>query len=128
MKRLAILLLLTAPALADPPPGVPIDPEMHEYYHSLKVPAGPFAGGLCCSVADCRNVVVRSDAKDGAYYAYIDSKTYPDDGSYGHGHAPNAWVKVPEQVIIHDRPNLTGEPIACWYMGEIRCFVPASMG
>jgi hypothetical protein len=127
MKRLAILLLLTTPVLADPPPGVPIDPEMHEYYHSLKVPAGPFAGGLCCDVADCRNVVVRSDTKDGAYYAYIDSKTYPDDGSYGHGHAPNAWVKVPEQVIIHDRPNLTGEPIACWYKGEIRCFVPASL-
>jgi hypothetical protein len=60
MKRIAILLLLTTPAAADPPPGVPIDPEMHEYYHSLKVPAGPFAGGLCCSIADCRNVVVRS--------------------------------------------------------------------
>ena len=125
MSKLAALALL-APltAYAAPPHGITPDPAMAEYYHSLKVPG---TTALCCTIADCRNVRarVRLDA-DGSYEAYIDSATFPDDDSPYHGHAPNAWVKVPEAVIIHDKPNLSGEPIACWYNGELRCFVPAS--
>jgi hypothetical protein len=96
---------------------------MHDFYESLHVPGSDIP---CCSISDCRNVRVTVNLGDGAYYAFIDDKTFPTDGQYGHGHAPNDWVKVPEESILHGHLNPSGEPIACWYGGRILCFLPAS--
>lgn len=100
------------------------------WYQSLTVPGdigAPLVGSSCCNGgsgrdADCKNVEVRE--RKGHWEAYIDSKTFPDT-TYSpiYGHAPNAWVVVPEGVIIH-RENPTGRPVACWFNSTIRCFVP----
>jgi hypothetical protein len=107
------------------------DPDA-EWFQSLKVPGdvgfgGSLAGSSCCNGghgvdADCKNVEVRE--RNGHWEAWIDSKTFPDT-TYSpiYGHAPNAWVTVPDDVIIHGRANPTGRPVACWYNQSIRCFV-----
>lgn len=79
---------------------------------------------MCCSIADCREVMYR--AVGDHWEAWVDSKTFPDDGTYGHGHAPNAWVAVPDNAILKRHDNPTGEAVLCWYAGQVRCFVPAS--
>lgn len=128
MKRIflaAAFASFSGLCIAAPPPGA--DMSLAPWYKSLVVPQGDpgIAGTMCCSVADCRNVDDRT--REGHYEAYIDSATFPDDPSNEyHGRAPNAWVAVPEERIIRGRDNPTGRAVACWYHGEIRCFVPGS--
>ena len=123
LGALAGIWLVCALANAAPPPGS--TEEFTEYYHSLTVPGGPLKGGLCCSLADCRNVKVRM-TPDGGFEAWVDSATFPDDPENSLvGHAPNAWMKVPTEVILRGRENPTGMPILCFYAGQIRCFVQA---
>lgn len=58
---------------------------------------------------------------------WIDSATFPDvDHESFLGNAPNAWVIVPDRVILRGRENPMGEAIVCWHDREIRCFVAAS--
>lgn len=124
--RVAMALTLTVlagTALADPPPGA--DMSLAPWFHSLRIPEAAEHGGLtCCSPADCRPVRYR--AAGDHYEAFIDTKTFPDDGQAGHGMAPNEWVAVPDEVILKRYDNPTGEGVACWYAGHMRCFVPAS--
>lgn len=105
------------------------------WYQSLKVPGVPgtgIAGTSCCNGGsarrpgvddvDCKNVEVR--IRDGHLEAFIDSATFPESRySSNMGHAPNAWVVVPEDRIIRGLGNPTGRPVACWYAKAIRCFV-----
>ncbi len=114
MKRLALPLIaavLALPCRAEPPPGA--DPALAPWYHSLEQPE---TGWLCCSVSDCRPVVTRFH--DDKLEAFIDRKVFRD--------GTDTWVEVPEQVIIHRRDNPVGEPVLCWFMQSVRCFVPAS--
>lgn len=126
MTRYLLLLLLSAPALAAPPPGSNPDSATAAWYHDLHVPDGaPMAGGLCCSIADCRNVQYRSAGDH--FEAWIDSATFPDEPHNPYvGQAPNAWVVVPNEVVIKRLDNPTGEAVGCWYGGRIRCFVGAA--
>lgn len=106
------------------------DPDA-EWYQSLRVPGVPnmngIAGTSCCNGgqardADCKNVEVRQ--RKGHWEAWIDSKTFPESKySPIYGHAPNDWVMVPDEVIIHGKNNPTGGFVACWYNSSIRCFV-----
>lgn len=123
-RSLLILIATTIPAFAEPPRGA--DMSLAPWFESLRVPeAVPTSGGLaCCSVADCRPV--RYKATGDHYEAFIDSKTFPDDGEPGHGMAPNEWVRVPDEVILKRYDNPTGEGVACWYAGHMRCFVLSS--
>jgi hypothetical protein len=111
------------------------DPDA-EWYQSLRVPGVPsmnnVAGTSCCNGghardADCQNVEVRQrKGPDGVLHweAWIDDKTFPESKySPIYGHAPNAWVMVPDEVIIHGKDNPTGGFVACWYNKSIRCFV-----
>lgn len=100
------------------------------WYRGLIVPGEPgtpLAGSSCCSgggdpAGDCRNVETR--IRNGHWEAYIDSKTFPDiEGKPLLGKAPNAWVRVPDDVIIRGSNNPTGRPVACYFAGTIRCFV-----
>lgn len=114
-----VLFALSTPALADPPAHP--DPVLAPWFQSLTQPG---TGWLCCSIADCRPVRYRETG--GRYEVFIDSATFPDDGTQWHGHAPNAWVAIPDKVVIRQRENPVGEGVACWYDAEVRCFVPAS--
>lgn len=93
-----------------------------EWYRGLAIPDGPMAGALCCTNTDCRPVAVR--VRDGHWEAFIDSATFPDRfNSPLEGNAPNDWVAVPEQAILHGKSNPIGEPVVCFYNRVIRCFV-----
>jgi hypothetical protein len=95
-------LLLGGAALAAPPEGADPNSPMSEWYRSLTVPG---SGAMCCSVADCRPVEARLD---GDHWAV----KMGDD-----------WWPVPPAVILK-RENLDGRPVACIYLGAIRCFIP----
>lgn len=118
---LAGALLLSVPVLAAPPPAGSPQAEMMapyaEWIHGL---TNPTTGQGCCSLSDCRVVDYRLTA-DG-YEAFIDHQTFPG--------APDAWLKVPEQVVVH-RQNPTGFAVACWAFWHRDsngwfCFTPAS--
>ncbi len=106
---LGSLLGAAAPAFAKPPPGA--DLSLAPWYQSL---AQPYTGYPCCSVADCRPVQYRTVGDH--FEAFIDRRSFGAD-------APEAWVRVPPWNVLHRRDNPTGEAVACWYNGEIRCFV-----
>lgn len=120
-----VVLLAMTSAQAAPPPGSDPSSPLAAWFHTLQVPQGnaSMSGMLCCDIADCRPV--RSEFRgDGHYWAFIDSATYPDDPlNPAVGHAPNAWLMVPDGVILPAKENPTGEPVACWYAQAIRCFV-----
>lgn len=110
--RWLVLLLLAAPAYAAPPAGS--DGSLAPWFQSLRSPATDI---LCCSEADCRQVENR--IRGDHFQVFVDRKSFGD-------RAPNAWVDVPSTAIIHGRDNPTGEAIACFYGGEVKCFVQAS--
>jgi hypothetical protein len=74
----------------------------------------PQTGYPCCSIADCRTVRYRA-VRD-HFEAFIDRNSFGPD-------APDAWVAVPPEHILHRMDNPTGEGVACWYNREVRCFV-----
>ena len=108
-----VLLVLLAWSIhvvrAAPPPGS--DGALAPWYRSL---AQPETGNGCCSIADCRTVQYRGAGNH--FEAFIDRKSFGET-------APNAWVAVPPEHVLRRRDNPTGEAVACWYNGEVRCFV-----
>lgn len=114
----AAILLATAAwialAHAKPPPGADPDSPMAAWYQSL---AQPETGYPCCSVADCRPVQYRTVGD--RYEAFIDRKSFGAS-------APDDWVRVPKAHVLRRHDNPTGEAVACWFIGEIRCFVEGS--
>jgi hypothetical protein len=74
----------------------------------------PETGYPCCSIADCRTV--QSRARGDHFEVFIDRKSFGAD-------APDAWVAVPPENILRRKDNPLGEPVACWYAHQVRCFV-----
>jgi len=101
-----LMALLAAGALQAAPPET-CDASMHGWFESLKQPG---SGVSCCSIADCRPVDYRMDSN--GYEALIEAK----------------WVRVPDEKILHGKPNPTGRGVLCRspISGTILCFVPAS--
>ena len=87
------------------------DPALAPWYQSLEQPG---TGYPCCSISDCRTVQYRTVADH--FEAFIDRRTFGED-------APDDWLPVPPEHVLHRRDNPTGEAVVCWYNGEIRCFV-----
>jgi hypothetical protein len=101
---------------ARPPADHPVDPEMHQWYESLRQPG---KGAGCCSIADCRPYESRLQ-KD-HYEIFIHDR----------------WFPVPNSVVLHVE-NRAGLAVAClgtqWnydlrpapaeYAPNILCFVP----
>lgn len=108
-KAFLLSALLATPALAAPPVGS--DPALAPWFRSLQQPG---SGLMCCTVADCRPVKTR--AKGANIEAFIDRVTFGEA-------APNTWVLVPPNVMIRGQDNPLGEPVLCFYGGEVRCFV-----
>ena len=104
---------LCASSGAAPPPDA--DPALAGWFESL---IRPGTNQSCCGVADCRRVRYRIAGDH--FQAYI-GQEFPRWTN-----APDAWVDVPEATVVHRRDNPTGEAVACWFEGEILCFVPAS--
>ena len=103
--------LLVTPASARPPEGA--SSEFAPYYHALKQ---PITGYGCCDFADCRPVAIRF--QESVLEAFIDKRSFGPS-------APDAWVAVPEEVIIKDPPQglpRPQEPILCYAFGAVRCF------
>lgn len=117
---IAILLVSTASAIAEPPPGSDPNSPLAQWYQSLRQPfSGTSHGMACCSEADCRPVDFRMVGDH--YEAFIDRKMFGPA-------APNAWLHVPNNNIVTKAGNPTGSGVACYYLGQILCFVPGPQG
>lgn len=105
----ALVLLYVVVVHAKPPAGA--DPALAPWFQSLQIPG---TGGSCCNDADCRTVQYRTVGNH--FEAFIDRKTFGES-------APDAWVGVPPEHVLHRRDNPTGEGVACWYNHTVLCFV-----
>jgi hypothetical protein len=107
MIRLSCLVMATLATIyvahAEPPPGADPNSPVAQWYRSLMVPGT--TNQSCCSVSDCRPVEARQTPN--GWEVEID----------------NAWRPVPAPVVLR-RTNEDGRPIACIFLGEIRCFLP----
>jgi hypothetical protein len=88
------------------------DPSLAPWFKSLRHPR---TSQPCCDVSDCRAVQYRTLGDH--FQAFIGGEfprwTNP----------PRAWVDVPNANILHRHDNPTGEGIACWFQGQVICFV-----
>ena len=112
VAAVASYLALACPSSspAAPPPGA--DPNLAPWFQSLRQPQTNLS---CCDRADCRTVRYR--IVDGHFQAFIGSE-------FGRWqNPPYAWVDVPENSILHNHDNPTGEGVACWAGARIICFV-----
>lgn len=98
MARLALAaLLLSGAALAH-------DGVHDEWMNGLK---SPVTGISCCNRTDCFVTCARI-GPDG-----WEAQNQRDD-----------WVKIPNEIIIRDKGNPTGEPVLCYNHNRPLCFVP----
>jgi hypothetical protein len=105
-----LVLACSSSSRAAPPPGA--DPNLAPWFQSLRQPQTNLS---CCDRADCRTVRYR--IVDGHFQAFIGSE-------FGRWqNPPYAWVDVPENSVLHNHDNPTGEGVACWAGARIICFV-----
>ncbi|HWB52244.1 MAG TPA: hypothetical protein VG651_24265 [Stellaceae bacterium] len=106
VSLIVALFVGAALAWARPPEDVPVDPALHDWYQSLKMPGTPFS---CCSIADCRPTDYRMGPN--GYEALLDGQ----------------WVPVPQEKVLVGYSNPVGRAVVCRSAnGAILCFVPAS--
>lgn len=112
-----LLAVAAGPVLAEPPEGMPVDPQVHAWFESL-VRAD---GYHCCSVADCRPAQpgeMRSNA-DG-FQVKIDEE----------------WVDVPERMVVRRDYSPIGASVICrthydpadYMSNSLYCVVPVTGG
>jgi hypothetical protein len=113
-----IIATLTVPmSFAHPPEGT-VDPAVSDWYKSLK---DPKTGWSCCSVADCRATELRPDPNDHSkWQAYISKDIWGIT-------APNDWMTIPPEHVLHNHDNPTGQVVICYYGNEIHCAVLPSL-
>jgi hypothetical protein len=105
-----LVLVCPSSSRAAPPPGA--DPNLAPWFQSLRQPQTNLS---CCDRSDCRTVRYR--IIDGHFQAFI-------GGEFGRWqNPPYAWVDVPENSVLHNHDNPTGEGVACWAGARIICFV-----
>jgi hypothetical protein len=117
---LAVTVTMRAQA-APPPPGSVESDDLAPFADWLKGLRSPRTLVRCCDLSDCRLVQYRIRAEH--YEAYIGSDTWEG--------APDAWLVVPEGVVI---PPAKHGPIAvtCWSQHQVPfnrgflCFAPAA--
>jgi len=98
------------PLGAEPPEGA--DPALAPWFKSLRQPG---TNQSCCDMADCRTVQYR---KAGDHFQAFIGDEFPRWAN-----VPHAWVDVPNANVLHRRDNPTGEGIACWFQGQVLCFI-----
>jgi hypothetical protein len=90
---------------APPPSGSEQEAILSPYGGWVRKLVNPITKQGCCDLADCRAVPAR--VRDGHFQAFISRETY------GPG-APDGWVDVPDDVVLHERSNPVGLAVACW--------------
>ncbi|MSO99671.1 MAG: hypothetical protein EXR07_01280 [Acetobacteraceae bacterium] len=88
------------------------DPALAPWFKSLRQPQ---TNEPCCDMSDCRTVRYRIAGDH--FQAFIGSQ-FPRWQN-----APHAWVDVPNANVLRRRDNPVGEGIACWFRGQVICFV-----
>ena len=136
-------------AYANPPPDA--DDKFRDWFRSLKIPGSPLG---CCTMADCRMVEARWNAKTQHYEARVIRDVFSnalrrsplyqdDDRAYqvarktwmsnwfaSFGEAAEVWIEIPEARINRSQ-NPTGHSVLCWSIfypvfNGVFCFVPFS--
>jgi len=102
--------LPVAPGQSAPPDRA--DPALAPWFRSLSQPE---TNRPCCDVADCRTVRYRIAGDH--FQAFIGGE-FPRWSN-----APHDWVDVPNANVLHRTDNPTGEGVACWFGGQVICFV-----
>lgn len=98
--------LLAGVCMAAPPsPGSEQDAILSPHGDWVRGLVNPFTKQGCCDLSDCRVVAAR--IRTGHYQAFIGRKDYGQS-------APDQWMDVPDEVVLHERSNPVGLPIACW--------------
>lgn len=90
---------------APPPSGSEQDEILAPHGAWVRGLVNPLTRQGCCDLSDCR--VVSARIQSGHYQAYIGRDAYGED-------APDQWLDVPDEVVLHERDNPVGLPIACW--------------
>jgi hypothetical protein len=90
---------------APPPSGSEQDAILAPHGEWVKGLMNPYTRQGCCDLSDCR--VVSARVRDSHYQAFIGREAYGQD-------APDQWLDVPDDVVLHERNNPVGLPIACW--------------
>jgi hypothetical protein len=98
------------PVRAAPPDDA--NPAFEPWFKSLRQPR---TNQSCCDMADCRAVEYRIV---GDHYQAFIGREFPRWTN-----PPFGWVDVPNANVLHRRDNPTGEGIACWFQGQVVCFV-----
>ena len=88
------------------------DPTLAPWFKSLRRPQ---TNQPCCDVADCRTVEYRTLGN--RFQAFI-GQEFPRWTN-----PPRQWVDVPDENVLHRRDNPTGEGVACWFQGQVVCFI-----
>ncbi len=115
-----VLAVLIGAAFAHAHGGAPtLSPGMfHDWFQQQTNPSGQ----LCCFVADGR--ILRLDQvrqTDRGWEVQVPD-TLPQAALMG-GTPVGVWLQVPAENLVHTE-NPTGQPVAWFYRGEVRCFVP----
>lgn len=111
MRNILILItvLLAAPLRvghATPPPdGTEQGEILAPHAAWVRSLTNPQTNQGCCDLSDCR--VVSARVKFGHYQAFIGRDAYGDE-------APDTWLDVPDEVVLHEGGNPVGLPVACW--------------
>jgi hypothetical protein len=92
-----VLVLAVGAALAHPPAN--FDPQMHQWFESLKQPG---TGMGCCAESDCKVLA------DKEWHQTAEGFAIKFNG---------AWVPVPPEKVLDNQPNPTGGPVACYRTG-----------
>lgn len=117
-----IVAMLVHSAVAAPPPEDSDDYKVMHPYADVITSQHDQLGRWCCTVADGRPVDTHITGDGHWQVRFIHPETLSDDVVKP---PPIGWVDVPDEVVIHG-PNPIGVPIAWWYRGSVRCFLPAS--
>jgi|SRR6185437_2991825 len=106
MKPIIVFLLLSFPALAEPPPGTDPNSSVAKWFHDLHDEIGQ----SCCGMGDCRAVVAKT--QDGHWWV-----------KFG-----EVFISVPDRIVLHRDDNPTGHSVLCASPVQpesiMYCFVP----
>jgi hypothetical protein len=139
MKLLPLLLLLAAPALAYPPPGVDMTSPTAQWFQSLQID-----GHSCCGLGDCR--AVEAEWKAGHWWVWVKHSYLKSQGPDGLDPSKNAYtleppqfvpnesregetlVQVPDKIVQNRDDNPTGHSVLCASPVQpdtvMYCFIP----
>lgn len=90
---------------APPPPGTEQGELLAPYGDWVRSLTNPATNQGCCDLSDCRVVTAR--IRGNRYQAFIGRDAFGDS-------APEEWLDVPDEVVLHGGDNPVGLPIACW--------------